>query len=85
MRWLTWKFTNLYRRQPEYPMRGGHTKRSEDVLDMIASAAIYTAGKKGVDLVPADRWEDRGQRCRRGLRQRVFASVHSGRKAGSGK
>lgn len=30
---------NLHRRQPDYPLRGGHTKKSQDLLHEVASDA----------------------------------------------
>jgi hypothetical protein len=43
---------DLHLRQPEYPLPGGHTTKSEDLLDDLATDAIYTANKAGRDLVP---------------------------------
>lgn len=50
--------TDLHLRQPEYPLRGGHTRRTEDLLDVLATDAVYTAGKKGLDLVPLKKHYD---------------------------
>jgi hypothetical protein len=43
---------DLHLRQPEYPLRGGHTRRTQDLLRHVASDAVYTAAKKELDLVP---------------------------------
>ncbi|MDP9984563.1 hypothetical protein J2W14_003990 [Pseudarthrobacter oxydans] len=51
--WM-WK-ARLHVRQPEYPPPGGHTTRTEELLDDLATDAIYTAGKTGKDLVPLKR------------------------------
>lgn len=43
---------DLHLRQPEYPLPGGHTIKTEDLLDILAIGAIYTAGKEGRNLAP---------------------------------
>ncbi|SDW89755.1 hypothetical protein SAMN04487912_105282 [Arthrobacter sp. cf158] len=51
IRRLMWR-GNLHLRQPEHPRRGGHTRRSEELLEFLAIDAVYTAGKQGHSLVP---------------------------------
>jgi hypothetical protein len=49
---------DLHLRQPEYPLGGGHTRRSEDLLEYLAIDAVFTAGKQGRDLTAIRRHYD---------------------------
>ncbi|WP_437770641.1 hypothetical protein [Arthrobacter sp. KNU40] len=49
---------DLHFKQPEYALPGGHTSKSAELLDALATDAVYTAGKLGLDLVPLKKHYD---------------------------